>query len=187
MRKSNINVIKNFLNTNCDLHIKNFDSLSAIDYCINLNETTIYELLVAENNRRNEEAKKQIVREKAPIQTVPLQTVQTIIQTQTADDIFETYDNSLITSNSTNQSKKNISPTSRDSRNKALKTTLNNSTYQEQYKRYALNLSSSENTDVQISIDIPCSFESDEKSKDTEKTQSLNNYISKYGYIFLLF
>ena len=169
VKKSNISLIKYFLNTNCDLHIKNSDNLSVIDYCINLNETLIYELLVAENNRRIEEAKKPIVREK-------VQTVQTIIQTQTADDIFDNFENSLI--NTTSSAKKNISPTSKETRNKNLKPTLNNLTPQEQYKRFALNLSSSENTDVQISIDIPCSFESDEKSKDTDKTQNLNNYIS---------
>jgi len=201
VKKQNLNIVKMIINTNCDLHIKNIDNLSALDLSIRLNYTSMYEILATENDRRIEAIKKLPITQPTPAVTT---------QEKVIDDIFETLgveNNTNINStnvNNTNTNINNVLTNNSAKKSNTINTSINNSdtkskksykninSYSEQYKRYALNLAGTgENnySDVQISIDIPCSFESEEKSNSNNNTldkNQMNSYLSKSSYYYLL-
>jgi len=171
VKKTNVNIVNMLINANIHVLLINNEKLSPIDYSIRLNATSIYEILAKEVNKGET---KKIVKQKEKV----------------IDDKFETNGDNTnlneITNNSnnnlTNSGKKNLNSNNNESKSK--KSLKNLSNYSEQFMRYPLNLSSSlENTDVQISIDIPCSFESEEKNNSNVKNQ-VNSFLSNIHVIF---
>ncbi len=164
-KKGNIGLVKLLLNFHSECEIKNNDGLSAIEYSIRNNHTEIYKSLADSANKEKEEAKKKKLEMESK-------------QEKIADEVVELNDSTsnMLSNTLFHPTKKNSNTTNSKSKN-SHKNLINSS----EYKRYALNLSgngTNENNDVQVSIDIPCSFDPDE-SKTSEK-----NYMNDYLSIF---